>query len=101
MEVTTLTLKWTKCQGGVWCKLATVNLNHEHFENMHGAYIIWHGGTTAATVYVGQGFVRDRLLAHRSEQRIQQYAGLGLYVTWASVPQDHRLGAVRYLTDTL
>ena len=79
-------LQWTKCQGEIWCKLNTVNLSHAHFNDKDGVYIIWHGGPNAATVYVGQGNIRDRLTQHRNNSLIQQYDKLGLYVTWASVP---------------
>ena len=78
-------VRWNKCSGGVWCKLATVNLDHDHFDEMEGVYVIWHGGADPHTVYVGQGVIRDRLRSHRDNERIQKYANLGLYVTWAAV----------------
>jgi hypothetical protein len=101
MQLNEQKLSWIKCQGDVWCNLATVNLSHAHFNDMNGVYVIWHGGTTPATVYVGQGYIRDRLAAHRSDARIQQYVGLGLFVTWASVPQTFREGVEKFLADTL
>ena len=100
-EIMAMTLNWIKCQGEVWCKLSTVNLDHAHFETMNGVYIIWHAGANAATVYVGQGFVRDRLKQHRGDPRIQQYENLGLFVTWAPVPQASRAGVERYLANKL
>jgi len=95
-----LHLEWVKCQGGVWCKLNTVNLSHEHFENMNGVYIIWHGGMRPEVVYVGEGNIRQRLQAHRSNQEIQQYDHLDLFVTWASVNDAQRKGVEAYLADT-
>ena len=92
-------LNWIKCQGDVWCKLATVNLAHDHFQGMEGVYIIWHGGQAAKVVYVGQGTIRDRLREHRSDNRIQQYAGFDLFATWASVPPQNRSGVERHLAD--
>ena len=85
-------LNWIKCEGDVWCKLNTVNLNHEHFKNRRGVYIIWHGGTEPAVVHVGQGNIRDRLAAHRNNPDIQQYKHLDLYVTWATVSEEFLLG---------
>lgn len=96
-----MTLKWMKCQGDVWCKLNSVNLDHEHFDGMEGVYIIWHGGPSAATVYVGQGNIRDRLIRHRSNPVIQRYDNLDLYVTWAAVPSESQSGVEKYLADTL
>jgi hypothetical protein len=94
-------VNWVKCQGEVWCPLSTVNLDHAHFDNMHGVYIIWHGGSSSATVYVGKGFIRDRIASHRTDPEIQAFAALGLYVTWASVPEGSIDGVVSYLEQRL
>ena len=97
-----MTLVWIQCKGDVWCPLNTVNLPHAHFDDMNGVYIIWHGGAKAKTVYVGQGFIRDRLTAHRNNPEIQQFASVGLFVTWARVVQeDRRDGVERFLADRL
>lgn len=92
-------LKWIKCQSDVWCKLNFVNLNHDHFNNRRGIYIIWHGGSEPAVVYVGQGNIKDRIVQHRDNQQIQRYAHLDLYVTWATVSAEYRDGVERYLAD--
>ena len=94
-------VNWNKCQGDVWCPLNTVNLEHSHFDNKWGVYIIWHAGSNAATVRVGQGFIRDRLRAHRIDPEIQRYKDLTLYVTWASVAEVQRDGVERYLAEVL
>jgi hypothetical protein len=94
-------LSWLKCQGEVWCQLANVNLDHSHFDHMNGVYIIWHGGQQPWTVYVGQGYIRDRLTSHRQDPRIQVFASLGLYVTWAVVPDQARDGVECYLASRL
>lgn len=93
-------LKWIKCQGSVWCKLNSVNLDHEHFKNMHGVYIIWHGGTTPRVVCLGQGHIKECLTKHRSNPQIQRYDNLDLYVTWAAVPEEHRNGVKSYLANS-
>ena len=94
-------LNWIKCQGDVWCQLNTVNLNHEHFVSISGVYIIWHGGSNAATVRLGQGYIKDRLAAHRIDSDIQAYNHLELYVTWASVSKGSREGVEAYLAQRL
>ena len=94
-----MTLDWIKCVGSVWCKLNAVNLDHAHFDSLEGVYMIWHGGHNPHVVYVGQGVVRDRLRVHRSDQRIQRYIDLDLFVTWASVQKGHRDGIEVYLAD--
>lgn len=90
---------WVKCVGDVWCKLSAVNLDHAHFDGMEGVYVIWHGGQQPRVVYIGQGVIRDRLQSHRTDPRIQHYADLDLYVTWAQVGVSERDGMEAYLAD--
>lgn len=92
-----MTLSWQKCQGEVWCKLNAVDVEHSHFANMNGVYIIWHGGTAPAVVYVGKGNVRDRIRSHRTKKDIQQYAPRNLFVTWAQVDNASQAGVEAYL----
>ena len=94
-----MNLNWIKCQGNVWCKLYSVNLDHDHFNGKNGVYIIWHGGTEPKVVYVGQGNIRNRLNERRSDPRIQQYKYLDLYVTWATVYSQDCDGVEAYLAD--
>ena len=94
-------LNWIKCEGNAWCSLLTLNLAHLHFHGLEGVYVIWHGGPTPRTVYVGQGHISGRLAAHRGEQAILQYSIHGLFATWAAVDVLWRDGAERYLADRL
>ena len=91
-----------KCQGSVWCALNAVNLEHGHFENMAGVYVIWHGryeGTEPAVVFIGTGNIKDCILQRRKDKRVQKFEPHGLYVTWAPVPKGKRNGVARYLTE--
>lgn len=90
---------WMQCLGDQWCGLFDLDLNHSHFNNLSGVYIIWHGGPDAKVVYVGQGNIRERIVAHRTEPEITKYRANRLYVTWTSLPEDYRDGVERYLTD--
>lgn len=94
-----MNLNWTKCSGQQWCGLLRVNLNSVHFNGLEGVYIIWHGAPNPAVVRVGQGVIRDRLMAHRQDAAILQYQSQDLYVTWAAVPAAYRDGVERYLAD--
>ena len=96
-----ISLNWNKCEGNVWCSLFSLNLAHPHFHGLEGVYIIWHGGPNPRTVYVGQGNVRERLTAHRSDPQVLQYSVHGLFATWAAVRANSRSGIERYLADTL
>ncbi len=96
-----MNVAWNKCEGRSWCSLNSVNLSHEHFDDMEGVYVIWHGGPTPKVVRVGQGVIRTRLAAHRQDEEIQAYAGLNLYVTWARVDAPSRDGVEAFLADEL
>lgn len=96
-----LILDWQKCQGNVWGNFLGVDLQHNHFNDMHGVYIIWHGGQNPATVRVGQGNIRDRLQEHRKDNSILAYKEDNLFVTWASVSTSSCDGVERYLAETL
>ena len=79
-----------------------VDLNHSHFDQMYGVYVIYYiENRYIHTVYVGQGFVRDRLGQHRNDDRIQAYAHKTLYVTWASTTISERDGIEAYLHEKL
>lgn len=90
-------LIWTKCQAEIWCKLNNVNLEHSHFNDCQGVYIIWHGGRKPAVVYVGQGDIKARIQDHRCDPAIQQFELLTLYVTWADVPDSSWDGVEAFL----
>jgi len=97
-----LELDWRFCQGDQWCSFQNLDLDHSHFDNMEGVYIIWHqGGEKPRAVYVGQGNIRDRISDHRTENNITQYAPHGLYVTWAEVHPGNHDGVERYLAEVL
>ena len=92
---------WNRCDGHIWCKLNTVDLTDNHFDSMTGVYVIWHGGNNPKTVRVGQGFIKDRIAAHRLDPEVQDYAQHGLFVTWASLPGHLRNGVEAYLAQQL
>lgn len=97
-----LPLHWNKCHGGTWCRLEALDLNDPYFDTMAGVYVIWYRAPLGPVVVdVGQGYIRDRLQAHRTAPSLWPYWRFGLYVTWASVPPRHRDGAERYLADRL
>ena len=94
---------WIRCQNNTWCPLNTVNLRLDRFDNLRGIYIIWYQDNLGnpRTVRVGQGFIRERLTAHRSDPQIQAYASQNLYVTWTNIPPHVLDGVERYLGETL
>lgn len=89
-------LAWQVCQGG-WCSFTGVDLGHSHFDNMEGVYIIWQ--ENGPVVRVGQGTVRDRFTAHRTDAAITAYGALRS--SWAPVAAQFRDGVERYLANAL
>jgi hypothetical protein len=91
------TVDWIKSKADTWLEFEAFDLSTA---NADGVYMIWHGGNPGHVVYVGQGDVRSRLTAHRSNPTITQYRARGkLYVTWASVPAYQKDGIERYLAN--
>lgn len=96
-----MNVTWNDCKGDVWCHLNSVNLSHEHFDNMEGVYIIWYEETERTVVRVGQGVIKDRIAAHRKDKDVQAYKDLGLYITWASIAENNRDAVEAFLADEL
>ena len=94
---------WIRCQNNTWCPLNMVNLKPKRFDNLRGIYIIWYWDSPGnpRTVKVGQGFIRERLTAHRADSQIQAHASQNLYVTWTNIPPHLLDGVERYLGETL
>ncbi|MDE0636703.1 MAG: hypothetical protein OXI43_12765 [Candidatus Poribacteria bacterium] len=75
-----MVVNWIKPSNGKYYLLSIVDLNHEHFENLEGVYIIYSG---ASVIYVGRGEIAARLLAHRQDF-YQRSDYKTLKVIWAS-----------------
>ncbi len=88
-------LTWIKCTSGKWCEFMTVNLTHEHFNNLIGVYMVWSG---EIVIRLGSGVIKDRIAAHRENSEITKYDNLK--VTWAEVDEDDMQGVEKYLADT-
>ncbi|MBI2063984.1 MAG: hypothetical protein HYT65_03280 [Candidatus Yanofskybacteria bacterium] len=96
-------LNWIKPEDGRHgFNLMTLDVAGQHFDDMVGIYVIWHGGSYPWTVRVGQGVVRDRLGKHRIDPDILKYKDLGLNVSWVKVgSQDERDNIEAYLANVL
>ena len=104
MNQPTMNLFWVKCKNNAWCSLDQVDLSHSYYDNFKGSiYIIWYWNNfgNPVTVKVGQGNIRERLKAHRSDPRIQRYAHLNLLVTWTNIPSPLLDGVEAYLGKVL
>jgi hypothetical protein len=89
---------WVKSEAGTWLPL---HFNLGTVTITPGVYVIWHQGQPPWTVRVGQGDIPARLGAHGNDPEILAYAHLGLFVTWAAVPELLQDGIERYLADQL
>lgn len=93
-----MVVSWAKCVGEVFCGLETVNLSDVR---TRGVYVIWHN-PSRRVVYVGEGWIAERLSDHQADPRILGHRGSGsLLVTWAEVEEDGtRWGIERYLGES-
>ena len=92
----TLNVQWIKCQNDVWCNFKDLNIEHEHFNDLKGVYIIW---SNDSVIRLGSGIIKDRITDHRTNEKISQYPVLK--VTWAKVNANQMEGVEKYLADTL
>ncbi|MCC2657853.1 MAG: hypothetical protein K0Q76_2961 [Panacagrimonas sp.] len=92
-------LRWNRSQDDRWCDLDRLNLDHAHFDQVGGVYVIWYGGPNGHVVRVGQGEIRACLKAHRTDPDLEPYRHLGLIVSWAVVDGPSRDGVERYLAE--
>jgi hypothetical protein len=95
-------LEWNKCKAGTWCVLLDLDLDHEHFEEIEGVYIIWCGERNPVALVVGEGCIRDCLAKERNNKAIcaigEQHQ---LYVTWAKIGGNFRSGVVRFVAEAV
>jgi len=89
-------LKWMKCKDGDWYSLLSIDLDHNHFNDLNGVYIIWSGDQV---VTLGSGIIKNRLKEHRENPEITKFKNLK--VTCACVHENHMKGVEKYLLDSL
>ena len=95
-------LEWNKCKAGTWCAFSDLDLDHEHFEEIEGVFIIWYGEQNPVALLVGEGCIRDCLAKERNNEAI---CAIGeqrqLYVTWAITGSNFRIGVVRFIAEAV
>ena len=100
-----LQLNWYYKDGNnQYYELHRVNLDNPFLLGLKGVYIIWQAfGIAPQAIYVGQGNIKERLNAHRSDPRFDPYfsSEKPLLVTWAEVPPRYREGVEKYLYEEL
>jgi hypothetical protein len=94
-------LEWNKCKAGTWCTLSELDLDHEHFDDMEGVYVIWYGEESPVALRVGYGYVRNCLANERNDKEVWAYKQDEIYVTWGKVGPKFRDGVVKYVADVL
>ena len=95
-------IEWEKCKRGTWCTLSELDLDHEHFDDMEGVYVIWQGEDNPVALRVGQGYIKHCLAKERDNRDIWAAEQMDeLFVTWAEVNPRFRDGVVRYISEAL
>lgn len=101
-----LQLKWFYKDGtNQYYELHRVRLDNRSLFGFRGVYVIWIQafGILPRAIYVGQGNVKERLRAHRSDARFDPYFSPEepLFVAWAEVPPRYIEGVEKYLYEEL
>ena len=95
-------IEWKKCKRGAWCILSELDLDHEHFNDMEGVYVIWQGEENPVALRAGQGLIKECLARERDDKDLLAYGEKHkLYVTWAEVNPRFRDGVFRYVSEAL
>ena len=95
-------IEWEKCKRGAWCILSELDLDHEHFNDMEGVYVIWQGEENPVALRAGQGLIKECLARERDDKDLLAYGEKHkLYVTWAEVNPRFRDGVFRYISEAL
>ncbi len=93
-------IDWCKCILQSRCRLNSLNLKNDYFDNRIGVYVIWSGNDKSKIVSIGRGIIRDELVKMKNNKSVQDY-GPDLFVTWAEIPKDSLEGVEAYLCSKL
>jgi hypothetical protein len=80
-------LEWNKCKAGTWCTLSELDLDHEHFDDMEGVYVIWYGEESPVALRVGYGYVRNCLANERNDKNVLFCGGVVRYIADVLQPE--------------
>ncbi|MBV8602007.1 MAG: hypothetical protein JO359_10635 [Candidatus Eremiobacteraeota bacterium] len=86
-----MTPAWRTCEG-TWCRFASVVLPDPPAA---GILLVWSGQRERRCVYLAQGGIATNLKWARQFPPILEHGDL--FVTWATVPEDHQSGIRNYL----
>lgn len=92
-------VKWSVCQGNIWCGFRALNLDYD-LANTYGVYIIWMEGSIREIIYIGEGNIGERIRSHRNDLRFSNIRA-GSYVTWAIVSGNLGKAIEAYLSARL
>lgn len=94
-------IEWEICTRGTWCNLLELDLDHEHFDDMEGVYVIWRGADNPLALRVGHGLIRECLAREQNDKDVLAYQQDEIYVTWGKVDRKFCGGIVRYIADVV
>ena len=95
-------VQWEKCKRGTWCMLSELDLDHGHFKDLEGVYVIWQGEENPVTLRAGQGLIRESLAREQNDKDLLACTDQHeLYVTWAEVNPRFLDGVLRYVSEAL
>ena len=96
-----LQLQWSKCAGGEWCRLDSLNLAEI---DGFGVFVVWRAGDsgrTSAVLYVGRGALRQQVADCRRDPIMSYKNADVLRITWATVDPGDVDAVAAYLYQQL
>lgn len=91
---------WAKLPDNKYCSLNSLAL--ENVQNTKGVYVIWQSLPYPRTIRLGQGYIGQRLSAHRLDKEVMAYQSQGeYYASWITPPAAYLDGIERYLAEKL
>lgn len=93
-------LSWSKRSNQSWHKVLEVDF--ASLEDVHGVYVLWHGGFPSRVVRVGHGELGKELRGCTTDARVMDFQRYGpLFVTWAIAARAGAAGIRQHLAERL
>lgn len=83
-----------KCAAGTYFILLKLDLEHKHFDEMEGVYVIWCGDPNPVALRVDYGYIRNCLANGSNDKDALPYEQDEIYVIWGKVDRQFCGGVV-------
>lgn len=96
-------VNWSRNEKGKFRRLAMMEVSKENLHGTKAIYVLWHGGMKPGWVYVGMAddLAMDLTDARQNREIMDYDTRGGLFVTWATFPDEMMPGIFAFLNDVL